>query len=154
LSADVIVPLLERAYTPLFSFWPSRRDPRVSHALELLRTWDRRSGENSVAFTYLYFWGRAYENLYSSQSFQRFTSYNRRKINIDSWLEQYHARRALEAGLERMQTLFGKTQVPWGQVNVTIRGGTFPMDGTGLYDVLHPDDGPEQSNGQIFDNDG
>ena len=28
------------------------------------------------------------------------------------------------------------------------------MDGTGLYDVLHPDDGPEQSNGQIFDNDG
>ena len=24
------------------------------------------------------------------------------------------------------------------------------MDGTGLYDVLHPDDGPEQSNGQIF----
>ena len=41
-----------------------------------------------------------------------------------------------------------------GQVNVAIRGGTFPMDGTGLYDVLHPDDGPEQSNGQIFDNDG
>ena len=28
------------------------------------------------------------------------------------------------------------------------------MDGTGLYDVLHPDEGPEQSNGQIFDNDG
>jgi acyl-homoserine lactone acylase PvdQ len=28
------------------------------------------------------------------------------------------------------------------------------MDGTGLYDVLHPDYGPEQSNGQIFDNDG
>ncbi len=28
------------------------------------------------------------------------------------------------------------------------------MDGTGLYDVLDPDDGPEQSNGQIFDNDG
>jgi acyl-homoserine-lactone acylase len=154
LSADVIVPLLERAYTPLFSFWPSRRDPRVFRALELLRTWDRRSGENSAAFTYLYFWGKAYENLYSSESFQRFTSYNRRKINIDSWLEQYRARRALEAGLERMQTLFGKTEVPWGQVNVTIRGGTFPMDGTGLYDVLHPDDGPEQSNGQIFDNDG
>jgi hypothetical protein len=28
------------------------------------------------------------------------------------------------------------------------------MDGTGLCDVLHPDEGPEQSNGQIFDNDG
>ena len=53
-----------------------------------------------------------------------------------------------------MQRLFGKTEVPWGEVNVTVRGGTFPMDGTGLYDVLHPDDGPGQSNGQIFDNGG
>jgi len=81
-------------------------------------------------------------------------SVNRRNINIDSWLKQYRARRALEAALERMQRLYGKTEVPWGQVNVTVRGGTFPMDGNGLFDVLHPDDGPEQSNGQIFDNDG
>jgi acyl-homoserine lactone acylase PvdQ len=154
LAADVIVPLLERAYTPLFSFWPSQRDPRVSRALELLRTWDRRSAANSVAFTYLYFWGKAYENLYSPESFHRFTGYARRNIKIDSWLEQYRARRAFEAARDRMQRLFGKTEVPWGQVNVTIRGGTFPMDGTGLYDVLHPDKGLEQSNGQIFDNDG
>jgi len=28
------------------------------------------------------------------------------------------------------------------------------VDGTGLYDVLHPDDGSEQSTGQIFDNNG
>ncbi len=154
LAADVIVPLLERAYTPLFSFWPSQRDPRVSRALELLRTWDRRSSANSAAFTYLYFWGKAYENLYSPQSFHRFTSYDRRSIKIHSWLEQYRARRAFETGLEQMQKLFGKTEVPWGQVNVTVRGGTFPMDGTGLFDVLHPDDGPEQSNGQIFDNNG
>ena len=154
LSADVIVPLLDRAYTPLFSFWPPQRDPRVSRALEPLRTWDRRSAATSVAFTYLYFWGKAYEDLYSAQSFGRFTGYARRNIKINSWLEHYRARRALEAALERMQKLFGKTEVPWGQVNVTIRGGTFPMDGTGLYDVLHPDVGPEQSNGQIFDNDG
>ena len=153
-SADVIVLLLDRAYTPLFSFWHSQPDPRVSRALEQLHTWDRRSSETSVAFTYLYFWGKAYEHLYSSGRFHRFTSYDRRNIKIDSWLEQYRARRALEAALERMQRLFGKTEVPWGQVNVTIRGGTFPMDGTGLYDVLHPDDGPEQSNGQILDNDG
>ena len=153
-SADVIVPLLDRAYTPLFSFWHSQPDPRVSRALEQLHTWDRRSSATSVAFTYLYFWGKAYEDLYSSGRFHRFTGYARRNIKIDSWLEQYRARRALEAALDRIQKLFGKTEVPWGQVNVTIRGGTFPMDGTGLYDVLHPDDGPEQSNGQIFDNDG
>jgi acyl-homoserine-lactone acylase len=154
LAADVIVPLLERAYTPLFSFWPSKQDPRVSRALELLRTWDRRSATNSAAYTYLYFWGKAYENLYSPERFHRFTGYGRRNIRIDSWLEQYRARRAFEAGLERMQKLFGRTEVPWGEVDVTIRGGTFPMDGTGLYDVLHPDDGTEQANGQIFDNDG
>ena len=153
-SADVIVPLLDRAYTPLFSFWAPQRDPRVSRALELLRTWDRRSAATSVAFTYLYFWGKAYGDLYSAQSFGRFTGYARRNIKINSWLEQYRARRALEAALDRIQKLFGKTEVPWGQVNVTIRGGTFPMDGTGLFDVLHPDHGPEQSNGQIFDNDG
>jgi acyl-homoserine-lactone acylase len=154
LSADVIIPLLDRAYTGVFSFWPSRRDPRVSRALEVLHSWDHRAAANSVAFTYLYFWGTAYKDLYSSESFGRFNKYTRRNIKIDSWLEQHRARRALEAALERMQKLFGNTEVPWGQVNVTIRGGTFPMDGTGLYDVLHPDDGPGQSNGQIFDNDG
>lgn len=154
LSADVIIPLLDRAYTGGFSFWPSRQDPRVSRALEALHSWDRRSAANSVAFTYLYFWGKAYEDLYSSESFGRFTLYTRHDINIDSWLEQRRARRALETALERMQKLFGNTEVPWGQVNVTIRGGSFPMDGTGLYDVLHPDAGPEQSNGQIFDNEG
>ena len=154
LSADVIIPLLDRAYTGLFSFWPSHQDPRVSRALEELHSWDRRSAANSVAFTYLYFWGKAYEDLYSSESFGRFTKYTRSNINIDSWLEQHRARRALEAALERMQKLFGNTQVPWGQVNVTIRSGTFPMDGTGLYEVLHPDFGPGQSSGQIFDNDG
>jgi acyl-homoserine lactone acylase PvdQ len=152
LSADVIVPLLDRAYTPLFSFQPSPRDTRVSRALESLHSWDRRSAADSVAFTYLYFWGKAYEDLYSPESFARFNSYGRRNIRMYSWLEQRRARRALELALERMQKLFGKTEVPWGQLNVTIRGGTFPMDGTGLYDVLHPDDGPEQTNGQIFDN--
>jgi acyl-homoserine-lactone acylase len=154
LSADVIVPLLDRAYTPLFSFWPSHQDARVSRALESLRSWNRRSAVDSVAYTYLYFWGEAYTDLYSPASFGRFNSYARRNINVDSWLEQRRAHRALEVALDRMQKLFGKTEIPWGQVNVTNRGGTFPMGGTGLYDVLHPDDGPEQDNGQIFDDDG
>jgi len=154
LSADVIIPLLDRAYTGGFSFWPLRQDPRVARALDVLHSWDRRSEVNSVAFTYLYFWGMAYKDLYSSESFGRFTDYSRRNIKIDSWLEQHRARRALEVALERMLKLFGNTEVPWDQVNVTIRSGTFPMDGTGLYPVLHPDDGPRQRNGQIFDNNG
>ena len=138
LSAEVIIPLLDRAYTGVLSFWPSRRDPRVSRSLELLHSWDRRSAANSVAFTYLYFWGMAYKDLYSSESFGRFTQYTRRNIKIYSWLEQYRARRALQVALDRMQKLFGNTEVPWGQVNVTIRGGTFPMDGTGFMTFCIP----------------
>jgi hypothetical protein len=30
--------------------------------------------------------------------------------------------------------------VRWGDINVVVRGGKFLMDGTGLYDVLHPDE--------------
>jgi len=30
----------------------------------------------------------------------------------------------------------------------------FPVDGTGLYDVLHPDAGPAQDGGLIYSNDG
>ena len=42
----------------------------------------------------------------------------------------------------------------WGDINVVVRGGKFPMDGTGLYDVLHPDEGVEQENGEMDCNDG
>ena len=37
---------------------------------------------------------------------------------------------------------------------MVVRGGTFPMDGTDLYGVLHPDEGVEQENGQLYCNDG
>ena len=87
-SSDVIVPLLDRAYTPLFSFWPGQRVAGVTRALEQLRSWDRRSAANSVAFTYLYFWGKAYEDLYSRASFERFNLTVRRGVHIESWVEQ------------------------------------------------------------------
>ncbi len=154
LSADVIVPLLDRAYTPLFSFWPPQRDPRVSRALELLRTWDRRSAATSVAFTYLYFWGKAYEDLYSAKSFGRFTGYARRNIKIDSWLEQYRARRALEGSARPNTETLRKGRGSLGPGKCHDSRRHVSNGRTGLYDVLHPDDGPEQSNGQIFDNDG
>src|SRR5579884_3244498 len=61
---------------------------------------------------------------------------------------------ALTRAIDRIESHFGKVEVPWGEVNVVIRGEKFPMDGTGLFDVLHPDAGVEQDNGQIYDNDG
>jgi len=149
MPADVIVPLLEHAYTAK----PSS-DARVTRALDLVKAWDRRSAEDSVAYTYVYYWGREYQELFSEPKFSRFVHYGRRKIDLDSPEEQDAARRAFEAAVARVQKQFGKSEVRWGDINVVVRGGKFPMDGTGLYDVLHPDEGPEQDDGQMYCNDG
>ena len=61
---------------------------------------------------------------------------------------------ALEKAVAHIEKTYGKAEVPWGEINVVSRGGTFPMDGTGLYDVLHPDEGVEEDNGQFYCNDG
>ncbi|HXI39657.1 MAG TPA: penicillin acylase family protein [Bryobacteraceae bacterium] len=148
MAADVIVPLLERAYGGK----PSQ-DPRVRRALDLVKAWDRRSGEDSVAYTYVYFWGRAYQELFGG-NFSRFVHYGRKKIDLASLEEQDHARQAFEHAVAHIGKQFGNSEVQWGNINVLVRGGTFPMDGTALYDVLHPDEGPEQENGQMYCNDG
>jgi penicillin amidase len=150
--ADVIVPLLQRAYSA--ESGEVSQSPGVKRALELLKTWDRRSSEDSIAYTYIYFWGRAYEDLFSPNLFWRFLGQSRKKININSREEQQLARKALEEGIARIEKHFGRTEVRWGEVNIVIRGGKFPLGGTGLYDVLHPDKGPEQANGQIYSSDG
>jgi acyl-homoserine lactone acylase PvdQ len=49
---------------------------------------------------------------------------------------------------------FGSSSVPWGRINVVVRGGTFPLGGESMYDVLHRDEGVEQEDGTIHCNDG
>jgi acyl-homoserine lactone acylase PvdQ len=146
LPADVIVPLLERAYA-------KNPEPRVAQAMERIRAWDRRSGKDSTAFPVIYYWGKAYQDLFPGK-FGRFTSYNRRKIALDSEEEQRMAMRALVESVSRILKTYGKPEVRWGEINVVVRGGTFPMDGTDLFGVLHPDEGPMQENGQIHSDDG
>jgi acyl-homoserine lactone acylase PvdQ len=142
----VIVPLLERATR-------GANDPRITRAMKQISAWDRRSAVDSVAYTYVHFWGRAYEKLYAKQ-FRRILSYSRRKVDLDSPEEHKMALAALSQALEQIEKHFGKSEVRWGEVNVAKRGGTFPMDGEALYDVLHRDEGREQANGQIFCDDG
>jgi acyl-homoserine lactone acylase PvdQ len=60
----------------------------------------------------------------------------------------------LQTALDRIQSKFGRLDVPWGEINVVVRGPTLPMDGTNVFDVLHPDLGPVQSDGRIFCNEG
>jgi acyl-homoserine lactone acylase PvdQ len=120
----------------------------------LIRTWDRRSAVDSVAFTYVYFWAKAYGDLFSANRFSRFTSYWRRRIDVDSAEEQRMALGALSEALGRIEKRFGGREVRWGDVNVVVRGGVFAMDGADTFGLLHPDEGVEQEDGRIHSNDG
>jgi acyl-homoserine lactone acylase PvdQ len=149
LAANVIVPLLDEAARAA-----SPRDSRIPGVMRQIDMWDRRSAKDSIAFTYLYFWGRSYQDLFTPRAFARFRTASRKQIDIHAPEEQQRALAALSEGLDRIQKHFGKIEVPWGDVNVVVRGRTFPMDGNDLYGVLHPDGGPEQENGQIHCDDG
>lgn len=146
--ADVIVPLLRRAV----GLRPA--DGRLARVLDRLASWDRRSSAASAAFTYLYFWGKAYQELFTAAAFNRFLSPSRRRIDIESAEEQEKALAALELALGRIEQRLGKLEAPWGEVNVAIRGGTFPMDGAPLFGLLHPDQGVEHDDGRIHCDDG
>jgi acyl-homoserine lactone acylase PvdQ len=149
--AEVIVPLLARALEKKQS---TVADPRMRHAIEILKGWDYRSATDSVAQTYIYFWAQAYRDLFSAAKLGRFLAYSRYKINIDSVEEQEMALGALREAIRRIEKDFGKAEIPWGEVSIVERGGRFPMDGTGVFDVLHPDDGPQYENGTIHCDDG
>ena len=148
--SEVIVPLLEHAWDNA-----RRTEPRMTSAMKLIKEWDRRSSKDSVAYTYIYFWGETYRKLFSADRFAQFMSYQRRrKVDVNSSEEQRMALEALDKAIEHIESKFGNTEVRWGDVNVVERGGEFSLGGTGLYDVLHPDEGVEQDNGKIHCNDG
>jgi len=149
MPAEVIVPLIERA-----SAKGETKDGDVSRAVERLRAWDRRSSKDSVAYTYLHYWAKAYRELFSEAKFSRFIAYDRRKIDLDSAGEQQMAWRALEQAVAQIRKQWGQPEVPWGRINVVVRGKEFPLEGEAVFGVLHPDEGVEQDNGRIHCNDG
>lgn len=143
-AADIFIPLLERT---------NPRDEQARRAVALLKEWDRRSSADSTAYTIAYYFGKAYQDLFAGR-FSRFNSPERTKIDIGSAEEQKMAADALREALNRLEKRYQSMEVPWGRVNITRRSGDFPMDGTGLYGVLHPDAGIEQEDGRILCNDG
>lgn len=150
LPADVIVPLLVAAAAN------RQAAAQLGRIVETLRMWSRSSSVDSPATTYLYYWAKEYKELFSEDKYARFIAYDRGEFDIHSAAEQEMAWRALEQGISAIQAKFGTTDVPWGKINVVVRGGEFPLDGTSveLFGVLHPDEGPEQDNGKIYCNDG
>lgn len=148
MAADVAVPLLERAARKLDEGDPARR------AVAGLQAWDRRSHKDSIAYAYLHSWARAYAELYGAAAVGRFSSYDRRKIDIGAPQEQERALKALTQALAMLASKYGKQEVRWGEINVVSRGGEFPLSGTGAFGVLHPDAGEEREDGRIHANDG
>jgi acyl-homoserine-lactone acylase len=150
LPADVIVPLLAEAAHSHSS------DTQLAQPLASIKAWNRRSAANSLATTYLYYWAKTYKELFTDAKYERFVAYDRHTIDIHSAEEQKMAWTAFAEAITRIEKKFGSVEVPWGKINVVVRGGVFPMDGASveLFGVLHPDEGPEQDNGQIYCNDG
>jgi acyl-homoserine-lactone acylase len=145
LPADTIVPLLAKAHDSRGQI----EDPRVRHAFEELRSWNRRSSEDSSAFTYLVYWAKAYEQMCSRAALARFTSYHRNAVDLESVKEQNSAWQALERAVLTVQEKFGRQGVKWGEINGVVRGGRYPLGGTSVLDVLHPDAGTEGADGRI-----
>jgi acyl-homoserine lactone acylase PvdQ len=150
LPADVIVPLLAEAARSRL------KDDKLRGPLEELKKWNRRSAENSQPSTYLYYWAKTYKEAQGESKYARFLAYQRGNIDIHSNEEQDMAWHAFADGMQLLEKKFGTMDVSWGKINVVVRNGVFPMDGTSveLFGVLHPDEGPEQDDGRIFCNDG
>jgi acyl-homoserine-lactone acylase len=148
MAADVIVPLLERASASL------EADHPLKPIVGLLGKWDRRSSVSSTAYTYLHYWGQAYGELFGPSEFARFNAYSRHSIDLNGPEEQKRALSALEEAVRRITSRHGKSEVSWGEINIVKRGGEFPLGGTGMFGVLHPDTGPVQDDGRIHSNDG
>ncbi len=107
-----------------------------------------------MAFTYIYFWAKSYERLFGGGELSRFISSGRKRIDLGSSEEQERAWKALEEALGEIERRYGRCEVPWGEINVVVRGGVFPLGGCGRFEVLHPDEGEEAEDGRIHCNDG
>lgn len=150
IPAEVIVPLLVKAYQKKAG---GIQDQRISAAIEHLKNWDYRSSKESIAYSYLHYWGRIYREKYGA-AFSRFSALTRYEIDLNSPEEQEKALTALQGAIEHLEEKFGKSEVPWGEINIVMRGGRFPIGGNWGYENLHPDYGPEMDNGEIHCDDG
>jgi len=150
MASDIVVPLLERAYSG-----QNQTPTEVQQVLNALRNWDGSSSKDSVAYTYIHFWGEAYQQMFPKGAFERLLTYERKKeVDINSPEEQRRARVAVEAAIHTIKSRYGSLSVPWGRINIVVRGETFPLEGESMYDVLHRDEGVEQDDGTIHCNDG
>jgi len=109
---DVLLPALFDAYDQLPA--TDRRRADYKDAIALLRGWDRRSSEESVATAVAVFWGEAIVNRNPKRALffdEPVFEYLVGKVSNDERLE------ALGAALERLRADFGRWDTPWGEIN-------------------------------------
>src|SRR5262249_6091141 len=73
MASDIVVPLLERAYSG-----QNQTPTEVQQVLNALRNWDGSSSKDSVAYTYIHFWGEAYQQMFPKGAFERLLTYERK----------------------------------------------------------------------------
>lgn len=108
---EVLLPALFNVYDQLPAGDPRRLELRDS--IELLRRWDRRASLDSLATTLAIFWGQALIDAKgasaqnSDEPVFEFLVHCNGNENLS----------ALSAALSKLQTDFGRWQIPWGEVN-------------------------------------
>lgn len=108
---EVLLPALFNVYDQLPAGDPRRSELRDS--IELLRRWDRRASLDSLATTLAIFWGQALIDAKgasaqnSDEPVFEFLVHCNGNENLS----------ALSAALSKLQTDFGRWQIPWGEVN-------------------------------------
>jgi acyl-homoserine-lactone acylase len=132
---DVMLPPLFEAYERLPP--EDRRKADLREPVELLRRWDHRSSEESVATAVAIFWGEAIinRNPQAALSFgEPVYPYLVDGVTDEARLD------ALGAALDRLRKDFGQWNTPWGEINRYQR----------LADDIEPafdDQGPSAPNG-------
>ena len=109
---DVALPPLINAYDRLPA--TDARKASLQEPIELLRHWDHRTSEQSVATAVAIFWGEAIINRHpqAALSFgEPVYSYLAGGVTDEERLE------ALNAALDRLRQDFGKWNTPWGDIN-------------------------------------
>ncbi|MGH8253099.1 MAG: penicillin acylase family protein [Steroidobacteraceae bacterium] len=109
---DIALPPLINAFDRL-----PATDPRkisLQEPIELLRRWDHRTGEQSVATAVAIFWGEALINLHPDAALflgEPVYSY------LSDGVTDNERFNALSAALDRLRQDFGKWNTPWGDIN-------------------------------------
>jgi acyl-homoserine-lactone acylase len=128
--ADLWVPIILQAFNEwqqaLSGHALSDSDRRLSQAVALIGTWNRYATRESTGATVFRFWRLACDEMDSPVNRDDFQVPNTRAVRRD-------ALAALRGAADRMHKVYGRLDVPWGEVKRMRRGQhEWPLSGDGL----------------------